>query len=205
VLRSWNICVIREPGHHSRRPRRGLFPPRRCTARPRAPNPWVSSSATTARSAREHGRHGCRHRRRDRDVAHSQIEGAVGSVKEAGKAVQHPLGPHPHPPLFLLLLRLLRSCRRRRRPSPDHASSRRDVSSASTTTTRWRARPRWPVHPPNLPVSGLYLSNLSVRLPRNPSTMDVYMMSHVFPPVAGSRSGLTSLACEVHEPRPRTH
>ncbi len=46
----------------------------------------------------------------------------------------------------------------------------------------------------HLPVSGLYLSNLSVRLPRNPSTMDVYMMSHVFPPVAGSRSGLMSLA-----------
>jgi hypothetical protein len=51
----------------------------------------------------------------------------------------------------------------------------------------------------------LYLSNLSVRIPRNLSTMDVYMMSHVFPPVVGSRSGLTSLACEVHEPRPRTH
>ena len=95
---------------------------------------------------------------------------------------------------------------------PTASSGRKAPSSKATTasamgmsTPRWRgggATPRGPTTTATLlasaalvaststsPVFGLYLSNLSVRLPHNPSTKDTYMMSHVFPPVAGSRSG----------------
>ena len=64
-----------------------------------------------------------------------------------------------------------------------------DISSALTTAMPL-ANVALVASTSTSPVSGLYLSNLPVRRPHNPSTMDAYMTSHVFPPVVGSRSGL---------------
>ena len=136
-------------------------------------------------------------------VAHSPIEGAVSPVKEAGKAVQHPLGPHPHPPPLpppppppptTFMPSLSPSFPRRLITADSNVDVySTDISCAPTTTTPL-ANAAPVASASTSPVSGLHLSNLSVRPPHNPSTMGAYMMSHVFPPVAGSQSGLTSLA-----------